>query len=94
MRDRSTRLLLNNPAINQRTQIEIKKVFMNWISVKDKRPTDYGKYLIFRAKCGKIHFETWNNTGWAYNNNDITHWMPIPEPPTAHLTSTEGWNQH
>lgn len=32
----------------------------------------YGKYLVVR-KDGKIHFEVYNGTGWAYNNNSITH---------------------
>lgn len=54
----------------------------NWISVQEKgNPTKYGKYLVYREKCGKTHFETWNNTGWAYNNNDITHWQPLRNPP-------------
>lgn len=35
-------------------------------------PMSYGKYLVVR-KDGKIHFETWNGTGWAYNNKVITH---------------------
>jgi len=42
-------------------------------------PQDYGKYLV-RRKDGKIHWETWNNTSWAYNSNAITHWMVIPHP--------------
>jgi len=32
---------------------------------------EYGKYLVIRD--GKIHFEVYNGTGWAYNNNTITH---------------------
>ena len=32
----------------------------------------YGKYIVVR-KDGKIHFEIYNGTGWAYNNNSITH---------------------
>ncbi len=31
----------------------------------------YGKYIVVRA--GKIHFETYNGTGWAYNHKTITH---------------------
>ena len=31
-----------------------------------------GKYLVVR-KDGKIHFEVYNGTGWAYNDNSITH---------------------
>ncbi|HMT01790.1 MAG TPA: hypothetical protein PKD00_00530 [Burkholderiales bacterium] len=33
---------------------------------------DYGKYLVVR-KDGKVHFETYNGTGWAYNHKVITH---------------------
>lgn len=51
-----------------------------WISVKDALPTEYGRYEVYRQKCSKQHYETWNNTGWAYNNNDITHWRPIIPP--------------
>ena len=36
------------------------------------KPNDFGKYIVVR-KDGKIHFETWNGTGWAYNQNSITH---------------------
>lgn len=50
-----------------------------WISVKDRLPESYGKYWVFRG--GKCHTEVWNNTGWAYNNTSVTHWMPLPEPP-------------
>lgn len=32
----------------------------------------YGKYLVVR-KDGKIHFEVYNGTGWAYNEKAITH---------------------
>lgn len=43
------------------------------------RPTEYGKYLVCR-KDGKIHWETWNTSGWAYNENSITHWAEIVPP--------------
>jgi len=45
----------------------------------ETRPTEYGKYLICR-KDGKIHWETWNGSGWAYNGNVIKYWAKI-EPP-------------
>lgn len=37
-----------------------------------KQKLEYGKYLVMR-KDGKIHFEYFNGTGWAYNDNVITH---------------------
>ena len=43
------------------------------------RPTSYGKHLVCR-KDGKIHWETWNGFGFAYNDNVITHWAEIVPP--------------
>jgi hypothetical protein len=42
-------------------------------------PPEYGKYLIQR-KDGKIHWETWNGSGWAYNGNEIRYWAVIIKP--------------
>jgi len=42
-------------------------------------PTEYGKYLVVR-KDGKIHWETWNMSGWAYNNNSIVKYACIVKP--------------
>lgn len=38
-----------------------------------KNTIEYGKYLVIR-KDGKKHFETWNNTGWAYNHKIIEYY--------------------
>lgn len=43
------------------------------------RPKLTGKYFIHR-KDGKVHWETWNGSGWAYNNTVITHYMQIKLP--------------
>ena len=45
----------------------------------ETRPQKYGKYLICR-KDGKIHWETWNGSGWAYNHNEIRYWAEIISP--------------
>ena len=45
----------------------------------ETRPKKYGKYLICR-KDGKIHLETWNGSGWAYNHNEIRFWAEIKPP--------------
>lgn len=55
------------------------KYSKNYLDVKN-RPKEYGKYEVYRKGCDKQHYETWNNTGWAYNNNDITHWREIKSP--------------
>jgi dihydrofolate reductase len=51
-----------------------------WINVADGKPTEYGKFEVYRAKSGKQHYQTWNGTGWAYDNADITHWRVIVPP--------------
>lgn len=61
---------------------------MNWIKYswdnKKSHPPNAGRYLIYRKKCGKMHFEQWNGNGWSSSNNDCTHWT-IPEPPKTLL---------
>ena len=46
---------------------------------KITHPLKYDKYLVFR-KDGKIHWETWNGNGWAYNGNVIIYWAVIIKP--------------
>ena len=53
-------------------------VAFDWMKI-ETRPTKYGKYLITR-KDGKIHWETWNGSGWAYNHNEIRYWAEIKPP--------------
>ena len=45
----------------------------------ETRPPKYGKYFIMR-KDGKVHWETWNGSGWAYNENAIIKWKKIDIP--------------
>lgn len=53
-------------------------VAFDWNKI-ETRPTEYGKYLVFR-KDGKIHWETWNGSGFAYNHNEIRFWAVIVPP--------------
>ena len=53
-------------------------VAFDWMKI-ETRPTEYGKYLICR-KDGKIHWETWNGSGWAYNHNEVRFWAVIVPP--------------
>ena len=53
-------------------------VAFDWNKI-ETRPTKYGKYLICR-KDGKIHCETWNGSGWAYNHNEVRYWAVIVPP--------------
>lgn len=38
---------------------------------------EYGTYLVVR-KDGKKHFETYNDTGWAYSNK-VIEWYYLPK---------------
>lgn len=56
-----------------------------WISVEERLP-EYGRYLVITRKGNagpKAHTATYNHMGWWTHSNfgDITHWMPLPEPP-------------
>lgn len=57
----------------------------NWISVEDKKPNTHDRVLCYspflaKSELGGITIQ-W---GWCCKkrNTDITHWMPLPEPPT------------
>lgn len=56
----------------------------NWISVKDRLPKENDRVLTYSpnmasSDIGGISIQ-W---GWCCKTkvNDITHWMPLPEPP-------------
>jgi len=41
----------------------VTSVVNTWISVEDKVPTKYGKYLVYEAKSEKMYFKKWNGSG-------------------------------
>src|ERR1017187_10602630 len=51
----------------------------DWNNI-NSRPKEYGRYEVFRQGADKQHYETWNGSGWASNNNDITHYRKIVKP--------------
>ena len=62
---------LKKPAVSCWVAFDLMKI--------ETRPAEYGKYLVCR-KDGKIHWETWNGSGWAYNHNEIRFWAVIVPP--------------
>lgn len=60
---------------NQSTHSWVK---YSWENSKSHPPA-YGSYFVHR-KDGKIHWETWNGAGWAYNEKVITYWAKITMP--------------
>ncbi len=64
-----------------------------WISVKDRLPEKRGEYLCYfrypgidvpslNFICDVICQNTYQGSGrWLSDMNNVTHWMPLPEPP-------------
>ena len=50
------------------------------IKSKLHRPPTAGRYLIYRVKCDKMHFEQWNGTGWSSSNNEELYWCKPAKP--------------
>lgn len=60
-----------------------------WISVKDRLPdSNYGSVLIYTKDGGVAegqYYDTikaWLQFRWSVEDAEVTHWMPLPEPPT------------
>ena len=61
-----------------------------WISVKDRLPENDQWVLCFMKdkSFGTFRVFQWNYIDWQWNDGnewfdekDVTHWMPLPEPP-------------
>lgn len=48
-------------------------------------PKAPGRYVIYREKCDKTHFEQWNGTGWSSSNNSCTHYMELSTPKKTNV---------
>ena len=68
-------------------------IIRQWISVKDRLPPHQGKKVLVINGHGDVRIYalwkreygnkwTWIDENGKFNHvNDITHWMPLPEPP-------------
>lgn len=67
---------------------------MQWINIKDKLPKknvevlgalkgcDSGKYVLRPVEYVHADDHEWESEGFEIANCwDVTHWMPMPEPP-------------
>jgi hypothetical protein len=75
--------------------INRKKVQMGWISVEDRLPQRNRPVFIFPPvefnftqyvglvdfNSGEFCAETQNYDGSEWIEADVTHWMPLPQPP-------------
>ncbi len=53
-----------------------------WISAKDRLPESEGDYLC-AFDDGFIATASWIDCDWELwaDSGEVTHWMPLPEPP-------------
>ncbi len=64
-------------------------VNMEWISVKDRLPGYLTRCLVTNGKYVKTSWSKDNDHAWCEIHDfdedvwleDVTHWMPLPEPP-------------
>lgn len=62
---------------------------MAWIRIEDRLPDRYGLYIV-ALEGRSVATNVWEpknefkqESGWCYKGwKHITHWMPLPEPPT------------
>lgn len=66
----------------------------NWTPVSRELPPLMTDVLIYSAKAkgyavGVTNGSAWNNstTGQPFPPNTVTHWMPLPDPPTMALAA-------
>ncbi len=62
-----------------------------WISVKERLPKDYGTHIVACYTTCAVWFMDYYGCGWEscysdgefkIHSNDVTHWMPLPSPPS------------
>lgn len=65
-----------------------KDVCGKWISVKDGLPAKHERVLIYDSVCHNIYMawrdddlDVWFSEEYLPDFVNVTHWMPLPEPP-------------
>jgi len=63
-----------------------KQLQSQWIPVTERLPENQQRVIVQRKKCpmvmGWLMFGKWHTDfGRMYRNYEVTHWMPLPEPP-------------
>ena len=59
---------------------------MNWISVDDRLPNPGQEVLVYLPEMIETtiyHGSKWDEPWDTMHGDEITHWMPLPEPPKA-----------
>lgn len=66
-----------------------KRDAVKWIPASERLPEKEGRYLcVVRIghKSGAVYVQIMNGDKYGFSlehiyNDDVTHWMPLPEPP-------------
>lgn len=78
---------MHGPTIARATPQVSGPTFGQWVSVKDRWPAHPGHgYLVWREPSGIYIMLYWGGDVFKYNAREIrgiTHWMPLPDEPTA-----------
>lgn len=58
-----------------------------WISVKDRLPELYSSVLVYtwngyHRVWWRDEDNDWHSESYAYDPEEVTHWMSLPTPPT------------
>lgn len=54
---------------------------LDWISVKERLPKDAGRVITFDGNDVDLGRYVITDCGSGFHTYNVTHWMPIPEPP-------------
>ena len=62
------------------------KYMTDWISVQEKLPPEYGKYLVVyrildSTSVDIMIYDTVQKQWLNHQDGVVTHWVPLPEPP-------------
>jgi hypothetical protein len=56
-----------------------------WVPVKERLPESNRVLLLYESHCCEVDAGYFTGTSWRWDDNsvaeDVTHWMPLPEPP-------------
>jgi len=80
---------------NENAQLGIGAV-MHWVAVSERLPEINCNVLAYKSSglitqmsfhasfdSGKRQFHWWGFGTWLNQHSQVTHWMPMPEPPIA-----------
>lgn len=53
-----------------------------WIPVSERLPENDKTVLVWNRRNSREYFDVYDHGSWIIlESEDITHWMPLPEPP-------------